>query len=164
MNDARWLTAGRSKRWFISPRCEGSDRRQDLKGCGQSKKNKIESNKSADLKGPSVAQLIMSMRRKDEKRDMKRSKNRKVRRLWGNPSDLLFCLNIWKLIARGGFFPWETCNLMLVRGTISFYNQGLQILPVGGSTMWNMSMWLNEQMLNVNYFIFSCASLAVRAF
>ena len=57
-------------------------------------KDIIKSNKGAALKGPSITQLIMRTHRKDENRDMKRSKNRKVTRFGGNPSDLLFCLNI----------------------------------------------------------------------
>ena len=108
-------------------------------------KDKIESNKSTDLKGPEVTQLIMSIRRKDERRDMKRSKNWRVRRLGGNPSGLLILFKYLKVRSYKGFFPGKTCNLMLVRGTISFYNQRLQIFPVGGSAVWNMSMWLNEQ-------------------
>ena len=44
-------------------------------------KDKIKSNKNTDLKGPTVTQLIMSIRRKDERRDMKRSRNRRVTRL-----------------------------------------------------------------------------------
>ena len=46
-------------------------------------KDKAESNKNAALKGPLVTQWIMSMRRKDEKRDMKRLNNRKVTHLGG---------------------------------------------------------------------------------
>ena len=47
--------------------------------------------------------------------------------------------------ARGmAFFPGETCKLLFVRGTISFYNQKLQLLPVGERAMWNISMHLNE--------------------
>ena len=46
-------------------------------------KDKAESNKNAALKGPSVTQSIMSMHRKDEKRDMKRLNNRKVTHLGG---------------------------------------------------------------------------------
>ena len=107
--------------------------------------DKIKSNNSPDLKGLVVTQLIMSIRRKDERRDMKCSKNRRVTRLGGTQVVCWFCLNIWKLEVTRGFFPGKTCNLMLVRGTISFYNQRLQILPVGGSAVWNMSMWLNEQ-------------------
>ena len=53
-------------------------------------KNKIESNKGAALKGLSVTQLIMSMRRKYEKRDMKRSKDRKVTRLGGTQAVYYF--------------------------------------------------------------------------
>ena len=83
-------------------------------------KDKIESNKGIALKGPSVTQLIMSMHRKDEKRDMKRSKNRKVTRFGGNQAVYYF-VKYLKVKSDEGFFPRKTCNLMLVRGTISFY-------------------------------------------
>ena len=46
-------------------------------------KDKAESNKNAALKGPIVTQLIMRIRRKDERRDMKRSKNQRVTCLGG---------------------------------------------------------------------------------
>ena len=46
-------------------------------------KDKAESNKNVALKGPSFTQSIMSMRKKDEKRDMKRLNNRKVTHLGG---------------------------------------------------------------------------------
>ena len=46
-------------------------------------KDRAESNKNVALKGPSVTQLIMSMRRKDEKRDMKCLNNRKLTHLGG---------------------------------------------------------------------------------
>ena len=69
---------------------ESADRRQDLKGRGKIKRQKIESNKGAALKGPSVIQLIMSMHRKDEKRDVKRSKNQKVTHLGGTQAVYCF--------------------------------------------------------------------------
>ena len=52
--------------------------------------DKIESNKSIDLKGLAVTQPIMSMRRKDGKRDMKRSKNRIVTRMEGTQANYCF--------------------------------------------------------------------------
>ena len=64
------------------------------KGAGKVK-DKIESNKGTGLKGPSVTQLIMSLRiRKMKRRDMKRSKNRIVTRLGGTQAVCGFCLNI----------------------------------------------------------------------
>ena len=48
----------------------------------------------------------------------------------GNPSDLLFCLNTGKLEATGTFSLEVFVNHLLVRGTISFYNKKLQVLPV----------------------------------
>ena len=85
----------------------------------------------------------MIIRRKDERRDMKRSKNRRVTCLGGTQVVYWFCLNIWKLEVMGDFFfRGKTCKPLLVRGTISFYNQKLQFFPIGESVMWNMSMWL----------------------
>ena len=52
-----------------------------------------------------------------------------------------FGLNIGQLEFRRGFFPGKTCELLFVRGTTSFYNKKLQILPVGEGVMWNVSMW-----------------------
>ena len=40
----------------------------------------------------------------------------------------------------GGFFPRETCESLVVRGTTSFYNHKLQIFPVGKGAMWNVRM------------------------
>ena len=68
-------------------------------------KDKIESDKSPDLKGPAVTQLIMSIWRKDEKRDMKRSKNQKVTRLGGAQTIYYLSLNTGKLEFTGTFFP-----------------------------------------------------------
>ena len=103
-------------------------------------KDKIESNKGADLKSPSVTQPIMSLRRKDEKEGYETFEEPKSHTFGGNPSGLLFLFKYLKVRSDKGFFPGKTCNLMLVRGTISFYDQRLQILPVGESVMWNISM------------------------
>ena len=62
-----------------------------------------------------------------EKKDLKRSRDWRVTRL-GVAQTICCCsLNNGKLELKKGFFPGKTCNLMLVRGTISFYNQRLQI-------------------------------------
>ena len=58
----------------------------------------------------------------------------------GSPSGQLFQFKYSKVRKDKGLFPSKTCKLLLVRGTISFYNQKLQILPVGESAMWNVSM------------------------
>ena len=59
----------------------------------------------------------------------------------GNPKVLgVFCINIGKLEGIGGFFPRKTCELLFVRGTTSFYNKKLQILPVGEGVVWNIQM------------------------
>ena len=59
----------------------------------------------------------------------------------GNPMILgVFCIKIGKLEGRKGFFPGKNCKLWFVRGTISFYNKKLQILPVGEGAMWNIQM------------------------
>ena len=39
-----------------------------------------------------------------------------------------------------GPFPRETCELLVVRGTISFCNNKITILPVGESAAWNVQM------------------------
>ena len=39
-----------------------------------------------------------------------------------------------------GFFPGETCEPFVVRGTTSFYNNKLQIFPVGEGDVWNVQM------------------------
>ena len=39
-----------------------------------------------------------------------------------------------------GFFPGETCELLVVRGTISFCNNKITILPIGESVVWNVQM------------------------
>ena len=71
---------------------------------------------------------------------MKRFEGPKGRTFGGSPSGRLFQFKYLKARTDKGLFPWKTCNLMLVRGTISFYNQRIQIFPVGGSAMWNVSM------------------------
>ena len=52
----------------------------------------------------------------------------------------LFGLNIGKLEFTRGFFPGKTCELLFVRGTTSFYNKKLQILPIGEGAVWNVQM------------------------
>ena len=51
-----------------------------------------------------------------------------------------FCIKTGKLEGRRGFFPGKTCELLFVRGTTSFCNEKLQILPVGEGTVWNVQM------------------------
>ena len=58
------------------------------KGTGKVK-DKIESNKGTNLKGPSVTQLIMSLHRKNEKEGYKTLKEPKSHTFGGNPSSLL---------------------------------------------------------------------------
>ena len=82
----------------------------------------------------------------------------------GSPNDLLFEFKYWKVRIYKGFFPWQTCKLLLVRGTISFYKP-----ETANFASWrkcyveyiNVIKWA---MLNVKYFVFNCVSLAVRAF
>ena len=52
-------------------------------------KDKIESNKGADLKGPLVTQPIMSLHRKDEKEGYETFEEPKSHTFGGNPSGLL---------------------------------------------------------------------------
>ena len=49
-----------------------------------------------------------------------------------------FSLNIGKLELTGAFSCGQTCELLFVRGTISFYNEKLQIVPVGEGVMWKV--------------------------
>ena len=42
--------------------------------------------------------------------------------LWAAQQFCAFCINIEELDRRGGFFPRETCELPVVRGTTSFCN------------------------------------------
>ena len=56
----------------------------------------------------------------------------------GSPIVFLFCINIEELDRRRGIFPGETCEPLVVRGTTSFYNNKLQILPVGEGVVWNV--------------------------
>ena len=51
-----------------------------------------------------------------------------------------FCIKIGKLEGMGGFLHGETCEPLVVRGTISFYNNKLQILPIGEGVVWNARM------------------------
>ena len=162
MNDAHWLTAGRSKRLSYCCGAKVQIRGRISRGMGKVK-DKIKSNKGAALKGPSVTQLIMSMRRKDEKRDMKCSKNWKVTCLGGTQAVYYF-VKYLKVKSDEVFFPGKTCNLMLVRGTISFYNQRLQIFTCWRKCSVEYVNVIKWAMLNVNYFIFNCVSLAIRAF
>ena len=48
-------------------------------------KDKIESNKGTDLKGPSVTQSIMSLRRKDGKRGIGNVRRTEKSHIWGEP-------------------------------------------------------------------------------
>ena len=42
-----------------------------------------------------------------------------------------FCIKIGKWEGMKGFFPGKTCESLVVRGTTLFYNNKLQIFPVG---------------------------------
>ena len=39
-----------------------------------------------------------------------------------------------------GIFPSDTCELLVLRGTTSFCNSKITILPVGESVVWNVQM------------------------
>ena len=56
----------------------------------------------------------------------------------GTPKVLLFLYKDRKFRGYVGFFPRETCEPLVVRGTTSFYNNKLQILPVGEGAVWNV--------------------------
>ena len=108
-------------------------------------KDKIKSKKRTGLKGSSVTQLIMSLRRKDEREGYETLEERKSHTFGGKPSGLLILFKYLKVRNYKDFFLGRTCKPFACRGTIYFYNQKLQLLPVGESAMWNGSMHLNEQ-------------------
>ena len=58
----------------------------------------------------------------------------------GSPKVFPFCISIGQL-DRGGIFPSETCEKLVVRGTISFCNKIITIFHVGESAVWNVQMW-----------------------
>ena len=64
---------------------------------------------------------------------------------WKPKGFVVLCIKIGKLEGIGSFFPGKTCEPLVVRGTTSFYNNKLQIFPVGEGAMWNVRMLLNEQ-------------------
>ena len=59
--------------------------------------------------------------------------------LW-EAQQFCFCINIGELDRMRGLFPSETCELLVVRGTISFCNNKITILPVGESVVRNVQM------------------------
>ena len=67
--------------------------------------DKIESNKGADLKIPSVTQRIMSTCRKDEKEGYETFEQPKGHTFGGSSNDLLLLFKYWKVKTYRGFFP-----------------------------------------------------------
>ena len=59
---------------------------------------------------------------------------------WGSPRVLLFLYKERKVREDRGFFLGKTSKPLFVKGTTSFYNKKLQILPVGEGAVWNVSM------------------------
>ena len=47
---------------------------------------------------------------------------------------------VWESETEEGIFLGETCEPLVVRGTTLFFNNKLQIFPVGESAMWNVQM------------------------
>ena len=66
--------------------------------------------------------------------EAERSRGRETQRFCG------FLYKDRKVRGNGGFFPGKTCELLFVRGTTSFYNKKLQILPIGEGAVWNVQM------------------------
>ena len=58
----------------------------------------------------------------------------------GIPRVLLFFYKYRRIRGNEGFFPREICEPLVVRGTTSFYNNKLQIFPVGEGVVWNVQM------------------------
>ena len=53
---------------------------------------------------------------------------------------LLFLYKDRKVRGNKGFFPRETCEPLVVRGTTSFYNNKLQNFPVGEGAVRNVRL------------------------
>ena len=127
-------------------------------------KDKMRVDKGATMKGPSVTQPIMSMRRKDRKEGSETFKGLESHTFGGRPNDLLCSLNIGKLELRRDFFPGKTCKLFSCKR-----NYFVLQLETTTFACWrkrnveciNVIKWT---MLKGNYFIFSCVSLTVRVF
>ena len=73
------------------------------------------------------------------------SQNDKTMRLkWlgGNPKVLSWFMYKYTKVRGGmrGFFPGRLVKKLVVRGTISFCNNKITILPVGESAVWNVQM------------------------
>ena len=62
----------------------------------------------------------------------------------GSPRVFPFCISIGEIDGERGLFPSETCEKIVVRGTISFCNNIITILPVGESFGWNVQLLCNE--------------------
>ena len=74
---------------------------------------------------------------------MKRLSNQRVTRLGGAQTIYCLSLNTGKLEFTETFSLEKLVNHLLVRGTILFYNQKLQLMPVGKSVMWNVVIHLS---------------------
>ena len=86
-------------------------------------KTKSKATKYANLKIPSVTQLIMSLRKKDEKEEYERLEESKSHTFGGETQAVYsFCLNIWKLEVTGTFSQLDLWR-HIVRRTISFCNR-----------------------------------------
>ena len=59
----------------------------------------------------------------------------------GQPKSVACSISMGELDRIRGLFPSETCEKLVVRGTISFCNNIITILPVGESVVWNVQMW-----------------------
>ena len=82
----------------------------------------------------------MSAHRKDKMMIFDGFREPKGHMIGGSPNGWLIWFKYRIVRVYRGFSPGKTCELLFVRGTISFYNQKLQILPVGEGAMWNVSM------------------------
>ena len=78
--------------------------------------------------------------RKRQNGDIRRFRGAQMSHDWGSSNGWLIWFKYRKVRVYRGFFPGKTYELLFVRGTISFYNQQLQILPIGEGDMWNVSM------------------------
>ena len=67
--------------------------------------------------------------RKRQNGDLRRFWGAQRSHCWGSPRGWLIWFKYREVRVYRGFFPGKNCELLFVRGTISFYNHKLKILP-----------------------------------
>ena len=59
----------------------------------------------------------------------------------GQPKGFFFLYKYRMVRGKKGLFPSETCEKLVVRGTISLCNNIITFLPGGESVVWNVQLW-----------------------